>query len=111
MFGSVRLDLREAVLPGPEVDIEAKAVFGSVEVMVPEGVVVEVSGGGALSSQEVRVGGLTPDGAPVIRIHHRGVLRLAQRPQPAAAHGPAQGRRPPAGRAAQPAARMKCWGP
>ena len=73
VFGSVRLDLRDAVLPGPEVEIEAKAVFGSVEVMVPEGVVVEVSGGGALSSQEVRIQGATPEGAPVIRIHHRGV--------------------------------------
>ena len=84
VFGSIQLDLREAVLPGPEVEIEAKAVFGSVEVMVPEGVVVEVSGGGALSSQEVRVGGLTPEGAPVIRIHHRGVcgsLSVRSRPR------------------------------
>ena len=29
VFGSVQLDLREAVLPGPEIEIEAKAVFGS----------------------------------------------------------------------------------
>ena len=54
MFGSVQLDLREAVLPGPEVDIEVKAMFGSVEVIVPEAVLVELSGGGALSSQELR---------------------------------------------------------
>ena len=84
VFGSIQLDLREAVLPGPEVEIEAKAVFGSVEVTVPEGVVVEVSGGGALSSQDVRVGGLAPEGAPVIRIHHRGVcgsLSVRSRPR------------------------------
>jgi hypothetical protein len=73
VFGNVKLDLREAVLPGPEVDIEARAVFGKVEVIVPEGVLVELSGGGALSSQELKVEGRIPDGAPVIRIHHRGL--------------------------------------
>ena len=45
------------MLPGPEVEIEAKAVFGSVEMIVPEGVHVELSGGGALSSQELKVEG------------------------------------------------------
>jgi hypothetical protein len=74
VFGNVKLDLREAVLPGPEVDIEARAIFGSVDVIVPESVQVELSGGGALSSQELRIGGSAPDGAPVIRIHHRGLL-------------------------------------
>jgi Domain of unknown function (DUF1707)/Cell wall-active antibiotics response 4TMS YvqF len=73
VFGNVKLDLREAVLPGPEVDIEAKAVFGTIEVIVPEGVLVELSGGGALSSQELKVEGAIPDGAPVIRIQHRGL--------------------------------------
>jgi Domain of unknown function (DUF1707)/Cell wall-active antibiotics response 4TMS YvqF len=74
VFGNVKLDLREAVLPGPEVDIEARAIFGSVDVIVPESVQVELSGGGALSSQELKIGGSAPDGAPVIRIHHRGLL-------------------------------------
>jgi len=72
VFGNVKLDLRDAVLPGPEVDIEAKAVFGSVEVIVPESVLVELVGCGALSSQEPKVEGDAPDGAPVIRIRHRG---------------------------------------
>ena len=84
VFGNVKLDLREAVLPGPEVDIEAKAVFGSVEVIVPEGVLVELSGGGALSSQELKVAGVAPEGAPLIRIHHRGVcgsLGVRSRPK------------------------------
>jgi hypothetical protein len=83
VFGSIRIDLRKAVLPGPEMDIEAKAVFGSVEVIVPEGVIVDVSGVGALSSQELRVQGAAPDGAPVIRIRHRGIcgsLNVRSRP-------------------------------
>jgi hypothetical protein len=80
----VKLDLREAVLPAPEVDIEAKAVFGTVEVIVPEGVLVELSGGGALSSQELKLEGEAPEGAPLIRIHHRGVcgsLGVRSRPR------------------------------
>jgi hypothetical protein len=84
VFGNVKLDLREAVLPGPEVEIEARAVFGTVEVIVPEGVLVELSGGGALSSQELNVAGTAADGAPVIRIHHRGVcgsLGVRSRPK------------------------------
>jgi hypothetical protein len=83
VFGNVKLDLREAVLPGPEVDIDAKAVFGSVEVIVPEGVLVELSGGGVLSSQELKVEGRAADGGPVIRISHRGVcgsLNVRSRP-------------------------------
>jgi Domain of unknown function (DUF1707)/Cell wall-active antibiotics response 4TMS YvqF len=84
VFGNVRLDLREAVLPGPAVDIEAKAVFGTIEVIVPEAVLVELSGGGALSSQELKVEGAAPDGAPLIRIHHRGLcgtLRVRSKPR------------------------------
>ena len=84
VFGNVKLDLREAVLPGPELDIEARAVFGTVDVIVPEGVLVELSGGAALSSQELLVEGDAPAGAPVIRIHHRGLcgsLHVRSRPR------------------------------
>src|SRR4051812_5899920 len=74
ILGSVTLDLREAVLPGPEIDIDARAVLGSVVVIVPEGVQVDVSGGAPLSSQNLRVEGAPPEGAPLIRIRHRGAL-------------------------------------
>ena len=83
VFGSVRLDLRQAVLPGPDIDIEARAVFGSVDVIVPEGTHVDVTGGAALSSQEVTVEGGPAEGAPVIRIRHRGFagsLNVRSRP-------------------------------
>jgi hypothetical protein len=74
VLGSIALDLREAVLPGPEIEIEARAVLGSVVVIVPEGVEVELTGGGALSSENLRVDGTPPEGAPRIRIRHSGVL-------------------------------------
>jgi hypothetical protein len=74
VLGSVTLDLREAVLPGPEIEIEAHVLLGSVSVIVPEGVQVDLRGGGALSSQSMRVEGATPEGAPLIRIRHSGAL-------------------------------------
>jgi hypothetical protein len=74
-MGSVRIDLREAVLPGPEVDIEAVPILGTVEILVPEGVHVEVTGGGGpLSSQQLRLPGPAAAGAPVVRIRAGGAL-------------------------------------
>lgn len=44
VFGSVHLDLREALLAGPEITIQANAVFGEVKVLVGEGVTVSTLG-------------------------------------------------------------------
>ena len=44
IFGSVTIDLREAVLTQREVVIVANAVFGSIEIKVPHGVVVRDEG-------------------------------------------------------------------
>jgi DUF1707 SHOCT-like domain/Cell wall-active antibiotics response LiaF, C-terminal len=74
VLGSVTLDLREAVLPGPDVEIEARAILGSVTVVVPAGVEVDVSGTGVLSSEDLQVEGTAPAGAPRIRIRHSGML-------------------------------------
>jgi hypothetical protein len=74
VLGSVELDLREAIIPGAEVDIEVRAVLGSVTIFVPEGVEVRPSGGGLLFSQDVQVPGTTIAGAPVIRLRVSGVL-------------------------------------
>ena len=60
--------------PAPEVEIERGAVLGSVEILVPEGVHVEVTGGGVLSSQQLRLPGPAPAGAPVVRIRAGGAL-------------------------------------
>jgi DUF1707 SHOCT-like domain len=83
ILGSVRLDLREAVLPGPVVEIEARAVLGSIDLLVSEGVQVHVTGGAPLSSQDLRVDGTPREGAPLIRIHYSGALgSLAVRSRP-----------------------------
>lgn len=74
VLGSVTLDLRQAVLPGPDVEIEARAILGSVTVVVPPGVEVDVSGSGVLSSEDLQVEGVASAGAPRIRIRHSGML-------------------------------------
>jgi uncharacterized protein DUF1707/cell wall-active antibiotic response 4TMS protein YvqF len=74
VLGSVTLDLRQAVLPGPDVEIEVRAILGSVMVIVPEGVEVDVSGTGILSSEDLHVEGTPPAGAPLVRIRHRGLM-------------------------------------
>jgi hypothetical protein len=72
--GTVNLDLREARLPGPEVDLEVRNLFGTVTVLVPAGAEVRIEGGGLFSSEhlETEPGPPVP-GAPLIRIHSRGM--------------------------------------
>jgi hypothetical protein len=74
VMGTVRLDLREAVLPGPEIEIEARPIFGTVDIVVPEGVHVLVTGSGAMSKQSLELPSDAPEGAPVIRIAMGGAL-------------------------------------
>ena len=74
VLGTIRLDLRDAVLPGPTVEIDAVPILGTVEILVPEGVHVEVTGGGLLSSQQLRLPGPAPAGAPVVRIRAGGAV-------------------------------------
>jgi hypothetical protein len=51
VFGSVTIDLREAVLTQREIVITANAVFGSVEIKVPHGVVVRDEGTAVFGSR------------------------------------------------------------
>jgi hypothetical protein len=72
-FGTIDLDLRQATLPGSEVDLAIDNFFGTVTVFVPEGVEVSVEGGGLFASQHVDTANapLVP-GAPVIHIRASG---------------------------------------
>jgi hypothetical protein len=74
-LGSVQLDLRQAIMPGPEVEIELKAVLGSAQLLVPEGTDVRVSGGNVLGSCELHLGAeAPPPGAPIVRVIVAGAL-------------------------------------
>lgn len=71
IFGSVTIDLRDAVLTQREVVIYANAVFGSIEIKVPHGVVVRDEGTavfGSRSGSDRNAAGdvpITPD-SPVV---------------------------------------------
>jgi predicted membrane protein len=41
-FGNIKLDLRQAQISATETHIHARAVFGNVDLLVPEGLEVEV---------------------------------------------------------------------
>jgi hypothetical protein len=73
IFGTITLDLSQARLPGPHVDVEIFNLFGTVTVLVPEGVDVSVSGGGMFASQVIEPQASRPvPGAPKLRINARG---------------------------------------
>jgi hypothetical protein len=72
VFGSCRLDLCDAIFEDREIDIRATAVFGSIEVLVPEGVHVDLGGFAVLGSKSYRVRTSTPaPGAPSIHVDAR----------------------------------------
>ena len=68
MFGGVEIDLRDASLEDREVTIVANAIFGGVDITVPEGVAVITSGAGIMGGYD----GPSDDGGapngPVIHI-------------------------------------------
>ena len=73
-FGTVDLDLRQATLPAADVGIDVRNIFGTVTVLVPEGVDVRMEGGGLMSSEHVDISNSAiVHGAPVIRIRVSGV--------------------------------------
>ena len=69
IFGGVDLDLREARFETPRVEIQAVAVFGGVDVIVPPDVVVEVEGMGIMGGfGRPRESSALPADAPVVRV-------------------------------------------
>jgi hypothetical protein len=73
IFGTIDLDLRQARLDGPEVVLEVYNLFGTVTVLVPEGVEVVVRGGGLFASQKIESPAQLPNvGGPRLTIDTRG---------------------------------------
>ncbi|MFI7322874.1 DUF1707 domain-containing protein [Streptomyces venezuelae] len=66
VFGSVEIDLSEAIFEHRQVVIKAFAIFGSVEVRVPENVSLRGSGTGVLGSYEVDTLDSPDQDAPVV---------------------------------------------
>lgn len=73
IFGTIDLDLRQATLHGEPVEIDIFNLFGTVTVIVPEGIHVDVSGGGLFASQVIQPPSAPPaPGAPRLQINARG---------------------------------------
>jgi hypothetical protein len=66
VFGDVKLDLRQAQVPAGEIEIAASTVFGDVELLVPEGVVVEIRSKTFFGDVKQDAGMVAPAGAPRI---------------------------------------------
>lgn len=74
VFGSVEIDLSEAIFEYQQVVIKAVSVFGSVEVRVPENVSLRGTGGGVLGSFEVDTLDSGEPDAPVVYVDGWAVL-------------------------------------
>jgi hypothetical protein len=73
IFGTISLDLRQVRLAGAEVELEIYNLFGTVTVIVPEGIAVSVEGGGLFASQVIETPAVPAvAGAPVLRIRASG---------------------------------------
>ncbi|MFJ9610242.1 DUF1707 domain-containing protein [Kitasatospora sp. NPDC101176] len=67
-FGGVEIDLTDAVFESPEVEIEVTALFGGVEIRVPENVSLHGSGVGIFGGFDVREQTAADPYAPVVRV-------------------------------------------
>lgn len=69
VMGSCTLDLRDVALDAPEIRITAFTVMGSVDIIVPEGVEVEMGGIAVMGSRDCRVNtAAIHPGAPFVRV-------------------------------------------
>jgi class 3 adenylate cyclase len=73
-WGSVQLDLRGAVIESPEITINAIAVMGGVDIVVPEGIPVELEGFMLMGGRDERIRDVPPlPGAPLVRVRAHGM--------------------------------------
>ena len=68
VLGSCKIDLRSARISAAVTTLEVTAVLGSIDVIVPVGVEVDLEVHALLGSRDMRMGAAPPAGAPVIRI-------------------------------------------
>ncbi|UKY55389.1 DUF1707 domain-containing protein [Streptomyces inhibens] len=74
IFGSVEIDLTEAVFPQQQIQINVTAIFGSVEIRVPENITLRSSGSGVLGAFEVETNDAEDADAPLVIVNGYAVL-------------------------------------
>jgi hypothetical protein len=84
IFGTIDLDLRQARLEGTDIELQIYNLFGTVTVIVPDGVEVVVRGGGPFASQKLQPPASPPiPGGPRLTIDTHGpggTLHVRSRP-------------------------------
>ena len=73
-FGDIVLDLREAQVAAAEVTIDARTIFGDVELLVPEGIAVEVRSRTVVGDVKHAAGEVAPAGSPRVVVTGRTVF-------------------------------------
>lgn len=69
LMGGADLDLRQAELEAPEVVITAISIMGGIDLLIPDGVRVDMSGFALMGGNDDRHGDVAPPpGAPVVRV-------------------------------------------
>ncbi|MEU9224448.1 DUF1707 domain-containing protein [Streptomyces massasporeus] len=74
IFGSVEIDLSEALFDHQQVVVKSYAIFGSVDIRVPENVSLRGTGGGVLGSFEVATLDSGDPQAPIVYVDGWAVL-------------------------------------
>ncbi|MFD7240419.1 DUF1707 SHOCT-like domain-containing protein [Streptomyces massasporeus] len=74
IFGSVEIDLSEALFDHQQVVVKSFAIFGSVDIRVPENVSLRGTGGGVLGSFEVATLDSGDPQAPIVYVDGWAVL-------------------------------------
>jgi class 3 adenylate cyclase len=73
-WGTVKLDLRDAHITVPRVEVRAWAIMGAVDVVVPEGIPVHLSGVVLMGARDDRVRDAPViAGAPAVEVRARGL--------------------------------------
>lgn len=76
VFGGVEIDLRNAELPAGAFEMDVRATFGGVQILVPPSLAVEVHGSGIFGgfAHMDRVPPSPDPGAPVLHVHGSAVF-------------------------------------
>ena len=69
VMGDCELDLRRAEIEGADVTIAAYAIMGTIKVIVPEGIAVELNSIAIMGDKRYKVADMPPlPGAPLVRV-------------------------------------------
>jgi hypothetical protein len=93
-LGEAKVDLQGAEYTDDELVINAFAALGSVEIIVPEGVEVDLRGIAVLGERKLQTGDTVVPGSPVVRVEGLAVLGdiTVRHPRARERHAPSDGR-------------------